>query len=467
MPLPRRLHAPAVLVLLFSASAVAAQPTPLLRLALDDLPADASASIEPAYRDAATHPDDGARVGRLGMVLHAWQQLEQAAVVYARAASLAPGTFDWPYLGATLAARAARFDEAARLLEHAVKLRPDYLPARVRLGEALFESGRHAESAALFETLAREPAAAAPAEYWLGRLAASRRPEKAVEHFRRAIERFPGFGAAYYAMAMAYRDLGKPDEAKAALEHHVKFGAQWPGLDDPVQAAVTALRTDPRAQVQRGVAFATAGDVEGAIAVHEAALRADPSLVQAHANLISLYGRSGKWELAETHYRAVIKAGTHLDEAHYNYGLTLAMQQRGADARRAYEQALAANPLYAPARSALAQILEQEGNLEGALVEYRKAAADVPTLRAARFNAGRMLIALKRYDEAVKELEPLRTPEDEETPRYVFALATAHVHAGRSAEGKALATEARSLALKFGQAELAAAIDRHLESLSR
>ncbi len=56
-------------------------------------------------------------------------------------------------------------------------------------------------------------------------------------------------------------------------------------------ARVDALRDDAGARLQRGVKLADAGDVEGAIAAHEAALERDPSLAVAHANLIELYGR--------------------------------------------------------------------------------------------------------------------------------------------------------------------------------
>src|SRR5438874_3347654 len=38
---------------------------------------------------------------------------------------------------------------------------------------------------------------------------------------------------------------------------------------------------------------------------HEAALAQSPSLAEAHANLISLYGRAHNWTKAEEHYRAV------------------------------------------------------------------------------------------------------------------------------------------------------------------
>jgi len=96
---------------------------------------------------------------------------------------------------------------------------------------------------------------------------------------------------------------------------------------------------------------------------------------------------------------------------------------------------------------------------------YRQAVDSRPTFRLARFNLGRMLIALNRESEAIVELEQLTEPRDAEAPRYLFALATAHVRAGHRDEGIKWATDARDLALAHGQRELAAAIDRDLARL--
>ena len=73
-----------------------------------------------------------------------------------------------------------------------------------------------------------------------------------------------------------------------------------------------------------------------------------------------------------------------------------------------------------------------------------------PTLRIARFNLGRMLIALDRSDEAIVELQQVTEPRDAEAPRYLFALSVAHARAGHKDEAMAWATEARQLALKYG-----------------
>jgi len=276
---------------------------------------------------------------------------------------------------------------------------------------------------------------------------------------------FPEWGAAYYTLARAYRALGRGDEAQRALERHTQYGARWPALNDPVFATVTSLRDDAETLLQRGLKLADAGDLAGAIAAHEAALARDPSIVRVHVNLISLYGRTSEWAKAEQQYRAVVALGFNLDEAHYDYGVLLGLQEKWALAADAYRQAIAVNPHHAEAHNNLGQILERERRVEEAAAAYRHAVESRPGYRLARFNLGRMLIALDRAGDAIVELEKLAQPRDAEAPRYLFALATAHVRAGHRDEGIKWATDARQLALEHGQPELAAAIDRELARL--
>jgi len=191
----------------------------------------------------------------------------------------------------------------------------------------------------------------------------------------------------------------------------------------------------------------------------------DPSIAQAHANLISLYGRVHNWARAEEHYRAVVALGFNLGDAHYDYGVLLTLQEKWSEAAAAYRLAIAVNPRHANAWNNLGQVLERLRDVQGAADAYVHAVEAEPTFRLARFNEGRMLIALGKPDEAIGELQKLTEPRDAESPRYLFALATAYVRAGHRAEGVKWASDAKALALQFGQNDLAAAIERELATL--
>ncbi len=439
---------------------------PLPALALEAFPLDARTAIEAALVQARRKPRDAGAAGALGITLQAWEQWEAAHLAYQRAQVLAPTSADWRHLDGLVLQRLARPAEAAMAFQQALERAPALLPAQARMAEALFDAGDLDASGRAYQALAKEQATAPVGELGLGRIAARQaRHADAVTHFERAIALFPEFGEAYYGLAQSLRALERRDDARAALEKHRVYGTRWPAVDDPLAARVSSVRDDPGARLARGLRLAEAGDLTGAIEAHEAALARNPSLAQAHANLISLYGRVGQWAKAEEHYKAVLALGYNVDEAHYNYGVLLGAQQRWSEAAAAYRLAVAANPLHAQARNNLGQLLERDRKLDEALDEYRRAVAANPQYRLARYNLGRMLLAARRFDDAIAEFERLREPRDAEAPRYWYGLAVAHVQAGRRDEGLALAREARRLAETFGQNELVAAIDRDITSL--
>jgi tetratricopeptide (TPR) repeat protein len=443
-----------------------AQSAGLPTLSLDSFPPAAREAIARAQRVAFAQPDSPEAVASFARTLHAWEQWDAAHQAYERLETIDPKNGEWRYLDGVVLQRLARHAEAAEHFRDALAIAPDRLPARVRLAESLFESGNVEESARHFAALVKEPAPEPVAELGLGRIAAAeRRHDVAVLHFQKAVALFPELGAAHYALALSYRALGRPDDARRALALHAQYGPRWPAVEDVALDRVNALKDGARAEVARGMRLAETGDLAGAIAAHEAALAADRAFADAHSNLISLYGRTGNWQKAEEHYRAVVALGVNLGDAHYDYGVLLGMQEKWDLAADAYRQALAVNPLHAQARNNLGQILERRRNFADAAAEYRQALAAQPGFRLARFNLGRMLIALGRPADAVSELERLVEPRDAEAPRYLFALSVAHVRAGHRNDGIRWATEARKLAIEFGQHELAAAIERDLASL--
>ncbi len=437
-----------------------------LKLSLEAYPAEIRQDLARPYAEARAHPRDATAIGSLARVLQAWEQWEMAHTMYTRAISIAPASFEWHYLDACVLERLARPHDAVAHLREAVKIRPDYLAARVRLADTLLSAGELSESRTIFTALAREPEAEPLGLFGLGRiLAAEGKHEEAVQTIQRALTLFPEWGAAQYSLALSLRTLGRRNEAEQALQRHVEYGTRWPAVSDPVLSAVSELRNDSAARFRRARKLADEGDVNGAIAEFEAVLADDKSSALAHSSLVKLYGRTGNWPKAEEHYRAAVVLGSGLAELHYDYGVLLGLQQKWDEAQAAYRRAIAINPNYPEAHNNLGQILERNRQFDQALEEYRSAVLDRPTFRLARLNVGRMLIGLGRPDEAIAELQKITQPRDAEAPRYLFALSTAYIRAGRKDEGVRWATDARQLALQYGDTALAAAIERDLATI--
>src|SRR5437868_8547876 len=209
-------------ILSFTLAAAQAALPPLPKVPLDSFPAATREAITRPYKDANARPGDADSVGALARALHAWEQWSTADAAYRRAQALAPRAFEWHYLDAVVLQRLARHADAATQLEEALRITPDYLPARVKLAEARLESSNLTASAPLFESLLQEPAARPAAEMGLGRIeAAQGHHAAAVEHLQRAIALFPEWGAAHYALALSYRALGRRDEAQRELERQI------------------------------------------------------------------------------------------------------------------------------------------------------------------------------------------------------------------------------------------------------
>jgi tetratricopeptide (TPR) repeat protein len=439
---------------------------PLPKIDTTTLPPEAAKQIAQAYAQAQNEPNNPTVVGRLAMVLHAWEQWEPASDAYRVVQKLAPKDYRWWHLAGLLETRRGRHEAAVEHFARAAALAPGELPVRLRLAEARLELADLDGSERLFKDLAGHAATAAAAEYGLGRVAMSRgNAAAASQHFDKAVAAFPAFGAAHYGRALAYRRLGRAQDAEAALARQQQCLPCWPATGDPVAASLADVRDDAAAVLQHGIALARDGQDQPAIEAHERALLLDPGLTQARVNLITLYGRTGKSSRAEEEYQRAVRSGTNIAEAHGNYAQVLLAQNRAADAIPVFRAAVSINAADAQAWNGLGLSLEKTGDVRGAAAAYEQAVLNAPATRSIRFNYARTLVAGGRLTEAIKEFEKLVLPEDEETPRYRFALAAALVRAGHVERGRAEAMAALELARRYGQSELAASIERDLALL--
>ena len=444
------------------------EPFALPRLTLDTLPPAARLHLQRLYDEARAHPGDGSATGHLAMALHAQEQLQSAEAVYRRARQLDPRSFAWPYLGGLVQARLGRFADAAGSLRQALAIDPAYVAARVALADALMQGGEWEASRAAYASLVRDYPELPLAHYGSGRVTALLGDgAAALESYRKSVELAPEFGAAHYALALAYRDAGLKDRAAAHLDAYRRLGARRPVPPDPVMDRVNTFRSTARHLIMDGARLGEEGRVDESIAAHLAALEADATAAQAHVNLISLYGRKGQVARAERHYRAALELQGDHAGAHYNWGVLLAGERRLDEAAEAFRRALDVNPFHPQAHNNLATLLAGQGKLADAATHYRQAIAHDPHHRLARFNLGRVLVALGRPREAAEQFERTLQPEDEDTPRFTFALAAAWLAAGEVQKARTYGEEALRGATRLGQTDLAARIAQLLEQAKR
>ena len=449
---------------------VGAQKSPAIPelplLVLDNVAPAVRDQIQEAYANARANLNDEGAIGRLGMVLQTYGLLKEAAVCYRRASQLAPSTFRWVYYLGVVEAGEGRCDAAASTLRMALRLDPTYVPAQLRLADCLLSSADWNESGELYAAIAQRHADNADAYYGLGRVRAARHDlTGALEPYGKACALFPDFGAAHYAMALIHRALDQvgPSEEQLRLYERNKDGA--PPSNDPLLEEVRSLNQSATQQVQIGIQLERQGRLGQSAAAHEKALEIDPQLVQAHVNLVELYGRLGQFEKAEEHYRAAARLDPGSSENHYNYGVLLLGAERYQQAESAFRKTIEINPFHSGAHNNLGFLLERQGTLLEAEAEYRRAIENKPNNRQTHFNLGRVLVNQEKYEEGIRELKKTIEPEDENTPRYRYALGAALARSGDRDSALRYIRQAREGAVALGQSGLVASIERDLRTL--
>jgi protein O-GlcNAc transferase len=438
----------------------------LPQLDLAEFPSAVREQVREAYGAARANSRDANASGKLGMLLELYKRRESAAVCYKRAHQLEPAAFRWLYYLGSLQSVQGKRAEATTTLRTALRLNPDYLPARLKLAENLLATGDWAAAAGIYETIVKEHPDAAEAYYGIGRIrTANGDLNAAVESYRRACELFPAYGAAHYGLAQAYRKLGDGPAAEEHLKLHAAGRTLVPPVPDPLHDEMHALDRGAPSLVQRGIDFQDAGRIEDAIAEHEKALEIDPEYVLAHANLIILYGRTKQPQKAEEHFRAAVRINPNHADSYYNYGVLLSEERKYVEAEEMFRKAAEINPFHSQAFHNLGFMREQQGRLDEALEFYRKAIERQPNYPLAHFHIGRILANQKKYDEAISHFLMTLSPEDESTPTYLYALSATYARAGNREEALRCGRRAREQAAALGQAELLRSIDRHLRDL--
>jgi len=453
--------------------ALIGQNRPLDLAALPVLPAivvesygeETRPQIREAFDLARARPRDAAAVGRLGMILHAYEEYDSAEVCYRRARGL-KADFAWSYLHGLVLVQLGRHEEAVAAFQSARRIDPRYWQVRFRLAESFLTTGRLAEARELYEKLSGEQPDLALLHYGYGRLfAALREFGPAITAYRRALEISPYFGSAHYGLAMAYRETGQREQAAEHLRQYQQYRLIRPFLTDRIEQEVLALNRGAAAHLRRGVELESAGRLDEAIVEHERARSLNPRFEQVRLNLFTLYARAGLIGKAEEEYRAIQALNPNLAESHYNYGVMKAERQEYSAAAEAFRRCLATNPHHPQAHYNLGRIDEIEQRYDAALDHYRESTRLDPANRESRFQLARMLIYKGELTAAIEALEVAMQPVDTQTPRYAYALAIALARNGNR-EGAIIRMRlAREQAINFRQNEILVAIERDLKVL--
>ena len=175
------------------------------------------AALAQFERMAELDPDSARAHQVLGDSYLAQQRLDQALEEYERAVELAPTNSELRYQVGSVLHRKMEYGRSAEVFSEVVELDPLNAEAHVLRGEALARLGRNDEAVrALERGVALKPKSAA-AHAALGRAyRAAGENDEALRHLAKGAASDPD-GSVHYQLFLLYRDLNRPDEARAAL----------------------------------------------------------------------------------------------------------------------------------------------------------------------------------------------------------------------------------------------------------
>ena len=227
--------------------------------------------------------------GSLGRVFHAYEFFDAADACYRNAAILRPSDSRWLHLRAYLLQQTGRFEDAVPLYLAARRAAPEDYAAAVHLGETYLGLGRIADAREQFETMAmRYPAASSAG---LGEIALrERRYQDAIAHLEAALARFPSATSLEYSLGMAYRGLGRMDDARAHLQRGGTGGVR---VADPIVDELQTLVRGERAFVMQGRRAYEAGQYQVAADAFRKAAVAAPADAIPHVNLAAALAQLG------------------------------------------------------------------------------------------------------------------------------------------------------------------------------
>lgn len=193
---------------------------------------------------------------------------------------------------------------------------------------------------------------------------------------RHALENNPDNAWAWYELANALRDRGRPSESiasyRTALTHdpghaasHNNLGvvlADQDNIGEAMRHYHEAIRFEPDfadAYYNLGNALRSLRRLDEAIDQFRTALKLEPGHAEAHVNLGEVLGAQGRMDEAIEHFREAVRIRPDSAEAHNNLGAALGTQGKLGEAIEHFRVALQVEPGHARAQENLKVSLEQ------------------------------------------------------------------------------------------------------------
>lgn len=393
-------------------------PAPVLPEELEQFDPELVSMIEDLAAAVQANPRDPNAHGRLGLVYEANSLFDEARRCYETVVQLADSTPWWSYHLAIATRQAGDFDGAMQLLRSLARKHPKFAAVHHRLGAALLEAGHFDEAAIAFQR-ARDLAPSTPAPM-VGLADVKLRQHdhaNAASLLQRAIEIDPTYKAAHYSLGLAYRGLGRSQEAARELARGLNATPRF--MPDPLSKQLRQYMVYPAGRAERAVELAAAGQTAEAAALLEKGLVTRPQDIGMINELSKIYVQMSQYDKA----LELLSRAKRLNEHDFRTFINLA-------------------------RCCLAM-----GRHAEALAHADRAAELAPTNVRTHLSRASVLRAMGRHDEALPALEAAVQLEPRSAELHV-RLARTCLRLGRDGQAETHARTAIDLSPESFQAHL-------------
>ncbi len=400
----------------------------------------------------------------IGVAYLRLKDYQQATEAFERASQFAAGTRKARALynkGITLRASGNLDDEARTTFESAIRLKPDYLDARVALA-SLFPSDQNGQALALQEldkVISLKPSHAR-AYFHKGLIYnAQGNSRAAINAYRKAIQFSPEYGKARYNLGLLLLSNKQWSEAYQQFEWvlkrnptHVRslFNLGKTAYDQKryelalqhYYNAISLLQGDyPEAYLNIGLVHTAKKEHALATEAYKEALRLRPDYQEAWFNLGLNHMRQAQYQDALATLRKAIDLAPDYYQAWFNLGIVYTRLQQNNEAIESYRQALTIKPDYQTARINLAIRYSEAQQYEDAITLYKAVIEQDNSYARAWFNLGLTYSKTDNHSAAESTFRHLLALDPSDT-RTLRLLSTALLNQQKIDEGIQLLKEA-------------------------
>ncbi|MEN8152595.1 MAG: tetratricopeptide repeat protein [Acidobacteriota bacterium] len=357
-------------------------------------------NIEKLLLEIKEDHKNGEKIGELGKLYHANMYFSEALDCYRLAQKIDNKNPYWKYFDAYIGQKMGKLDKnATNLLQQTIKIRPDYFPAILKLGDIFFKLGQFERSGEEYKKILNSDDISQYAYLGLARLELRKKNwDKAKELLLKSTGIDPKFGIAYRLLAEVHKQFNETDQMK--LYRSKSKAYRFSEAPDPWVDSLVNYCYDETELIRLSDSLFKMRKIERAIEIAERTAKIFPKNLEnyriAGSDLLSL----GYYEKAAEYFEKIIQLNKNDVEAMVNKGAAFLSLNRLEEAGELIFKALKMNPESSLAMYNAGYLFFKKRDIKKAEEYFEKTIKADPKNAKAYFNMGIIKKGQKHHAEA-------------------------------------------------------------------